>query len=145
MNEEGTIEVSQIVNQTIIENDDVETIIEIVTVPFLQIVPPPEINLTAVTEQGLPGLSAYEIAVANGFIGTEAEWLLSLIGADSFFIHTQILASITWNIVHNLNKYPSVTIVDSANDVVIGDISYVDENNLIVSFSGAFSGKAYLS
>lgn len=27
---------------------------------------------------GIQGKSAYEIAVKNGFIGTEAEWLLSL-------------------------------------------------------------------
>ena len=36
-------------------------------------------------EQGPPGedgLSAYEIAVQNGFVGTEAEWLASLVGAD---------------------------------------------------------------
>ncbi len=31
---------------------------------------------------GADGLSAYEVAVANGFIGTEAAWLLSLKGAD---------------------------------------------------------------
>ena len=31
---------------------------------------------------GSDGLSAYEIAVANGFTGTEAEWLESLHGAD---------------------------------------------------------------
>lgn len=32
--------------------------------------------------EGSAGLSAYEIAVANGFVGTEAEWLLSLQGAQ---------------------------------------------------------------
>jgi hypothetical protein len=30
---------------------------------------------------GADGASAYEVAVANGFSGTEAEWLLSLVGA----------------------------------------------------------------
>ena len=30
---------------------------------------------------GAPGLSAYEIAVQNGFVGTEADWLASLVGA----------------------------------------------------------------
>ena len=30
--------------------------------------------------QGIAGLSAYEVAVENGFDGTEQEWLLSLIG-----------------------------------------------------------------
>ena len=33
-------------------------------------------------EDGQDGLSAYEIAVANGFVGNEAEWLGSLVGAD---------------------------------------------------------------
>lgn len=31
---------------------------------------------------GADGLSAYEIAVKNGFVGTESEWLVSLKGAD---------------------------------------------------------------
>ncbi len=31
---------------------------------------------------GLPGLSAYEVAVAAGFVGTEEEWLASLVGPD---------------------------------------------------------------
>lgn len=30
--------------------------------------------------QGSPGLSAYDIAVENGFIGTQSQWLLSLQG-----------------------------------------------------------------
>jgi hypothetical protein len=31
---------------------------------------------------GTPGADAYEVAVNNGFVGTEAEWLESLVGAD---------------------------------------------------------------
>ena len=30
--------------------------------------------------QGPEGLSAYEVALANGFVGTEEEWLASLVG-----------------------------------------------------------------
>lgn len=33
-------------------------------------------------EPGPPGDSAYQVAVDNGFVGTEAEWLESLVGAD---------------------------------------------------------------
>jgi hypothetical protein len=33
-------------------------------------------------EAGADGLSAYEIAVADGFVGTESEWLASLVGAQ---------------------------------------------------------------
>ena len=32
--------------------------------------------------EGDPGSSAYEVAVENGFIGTEAEWLASLVGPE---------------------------------------------------------------
>ena len=31
---------------------------------------------------GATGKSAYEVAVANGFVGTESQWLLSLEGTD---------------------------------------------------------------
>ncbi len=42
---------------------------------------PSGFNVAADSEDaGLAGLSAYEIAVNNGFIGTEAEWLASLKG-----------------------------------------------------------------
>lgn len=33
-------------------------------------------------QPGSPGASAYDVAVANGFVGTEAEWLASLQGED---------------------------------------------------------------
>ncbi len=38
--------------------------------------------------KGGNGLSAYEVAVKNGFIGTEAEWLESLRGANGDDGHT---------------------------------------------------------
>ena len=38
------------------------------------------VRQTIKQEGGLGGKSAYEIAVDNGFIGTEKEWLLSLRG-----------------------------------------------------------------
>lgn len=46
-----------------------------------------------------------------------------------------------WEINHNLNKYPSVTIINNDNQVVIGDVMYIDKNNLTVSFSAEFTGK----
>ena len=64
---------------------------------------------------------------------------------DKHFLFVQSIASDVWEIKHDLNKYPSVTVVDSANSVVIGDIVYIDENNVRLTFSCAFSGKAYLN
>lgn len=62
---------------------------------------------------------------------------------DKNYIHNQTSASAVWTIEHNLNKFPSVSIVDSAGTLVIGDISYVNQNRITVSFRSAFSGKAY--
>lgn len=64
---------------------------------------------------------------------------------DKHFLFVQAIASDVWEIKHDLNKYPSVTVVDSADSVVIGDVTYIDENNVRLTFSGAFSGKAYLN
>jgi hypothetical protein len=61
------------------------------------------------------------------------------------YIHTQSTSAIIWNIEHNLGKFPSVTVVDSGDSVVEGEIDYVDNNNVTLTFSGAFSGKAYLN
>lgn len=61
------------------------------------------------------------------------------------FVFVQSSASGTWTINHNLGKKPSVTVVDSADNQVVGDVEYIDENNLTVTFCGAFSGKAYLN
>lgn len=74
---------------------------------------------------------------------------LKLVGSDSGgdkeFVFTQAVASDVWRIQHNLNKCPSVSIVDSGGNVVYGDIEYVDENNVRCKFTSAFSGKAYLN
>ena len=47
------------------------------------------------------GPSAYEVAVSNGFIGTESEWLASLVGADgidgSLYDDTTIQAEVDLN------------------------------------------------
>ena len=64
---------------------------------------------------------------------------------DSRYEHTQEFAGKVWEINHNLNKKPSVTVVDSGDNVVIGEVQYVDNNKLTVSFNASFSGKAYLN
>ena len=64
---------------------------------------------------------------------------------DKYYVHEQGIASNEWHIKHNLNKHPSVTIVDSAGNEVIGQVHYVDLNNVIITFTSQFSGKAYLN
>jgi len=61
------------------------------------------------------------------------------------FTHTQNAASNQWVINHNLDTYPSVTVVDSGGNVVYGDVRYVSSNTVQLEFTAAFSGKAYLN
>ena len=64
---------------------------------------------------------------------------------DAGFVFTQGVAATTWNIAHNLNKKPSIKIVDSTDEVIEGQEIYVDENNIILNFSALITGKAYLT
>lgn len=64
---------------------------------------------------------------------------------DKNYKHTQIQASKTWNIKHNLKKIPSVTVIDSGGNEVIGDVKHLSENELTISFSYEFSGSAILN
>lgn len=64
---------------------------------------------------------------------------------DGTYIYHQDVASDTWTITHNLGAFPSVTVVDSGETVVVGSVQYINENSLVVTFSGAFSGTAYLN
>ena len=62
---------------------------------------------------------------------------------DLTYIHDQTVASDTWIVNHDLKKYPSVTIVDSAKTAIYGEITYTDLNSLTISFSSPFAGMAY--
>ena len=64
---------------------------------------------------------------------------------DKSYKHTQIQASKTWNIKHDLKKIPSVTIIDSGGNEVIGDIKLLSENELVITFTYEFSGSAILN
>ena len=65
--------------------------------------------------------------------------------SDKTYVHTQGTASNIWTIVHNLNKYPSVTVVDSAHTVVIGEVRYDSLDQVTVLFAATFSGMATLN
>jgi hypothetical protein len=64
---------------------------------------------------------------------------------DKTYVHNQATASATWNIQHNLGKFPSVTSVNINNIAMFGEVTYVDSNNLTINFSAGFSGKAYMN
>jgi hypothetical protein len=77
--------------------------------------------------------------------GTTVEWATPSLITSSTYTHKQSVSSTEWRITHNLNKFPSVTVVDSAGTTVVGHIKYETKDLLIVTFLASFGGKAYLN
>jgi hypothetical protein len=106
-------------------------------------------------DQNLIETDFYDVSLlyinGNGFIEEDQFYFVSLIQFDSIqdtdkhYTHNQSVAASTWNVNHNLGKYPSVTVTLSNGQVGYGDVTYIDENNLTITFSGANSGKAYMN
>ncbi len=73
------------------------------------------------------------------------EITIASLNDDANFIFTQGIPSATWNITHNLGKFPSVSVVDNRLELMYGDVEYFNENSLTITFSAPFSGKAFLN
>ena len=64
---------------------------------------------------------------------------------DKHYEHTQSASATVWVVTHNLEKNPSVTVVDSAGTVVVGQVDYDSLNQVTLTFKNTFSGKAYFN
>lgn len=64
-------------------------------------------------------------------------------GGDATYRHVQSSPASTWTVTHGLNKRVSVSIVDSAGDLVLGNVNYASDNQITIGFSAAFAGEAY--
>jgi len=73
-----------------------------------------------------------------------ALFTLSSAGTPTFEFDQGVPAT-TWDITHNLGKFPSITVIDTGNTVVFGEYDYVSNNRVTLTFSAAFAGKAYLN
>lgn len=59
--------------------------------------------------------------------------------------HQQMVPATVWTVPHNLGGKPNVTVVDSGGNQVEGDVHYVDDISLTLTFATVFGGDAYLS
>lgn len=94
--------------------------------------PPPVIRTTLVIGQGPTGATGDQGDTGPMFAG---------------HTHRQQIPSAAWSIHHGMNRYVSVTVIDSANETVQGDVEFdaLDPlNRITLSFGAAFSGTAYL-
>lgn len=98
---------------------------------------------------GEEGKSAYEVALDNGFIGTEQEWLDSLAGGsagNTHYTHEQTTPSAMWIVTHNLGYKPAgVYVEDSAGTMIAPSIEHISNYVLFLSFVGSTDGTAVLS
>lgn len=99
--------------------------------------PPNSLSVGTVTSGSVP-----QVTITGTAPNQTLNFVLPTAGV---YTHTQGTSASTWTITHNLGYYPSVTVVDNGDNVVIGDVSYISPNQVSVSFSASFGGKAYLS
>lgn len=90
------------------------------------------------------------VTASNGVFAIDGYYIFSEFqnpstSGDSSFTYTQVVAETTWNIQHDMGKFPSITVIDTANTVVTGEYTYIDNNNVTLTFSAGFAGKAYLN
>tara|TARA_R100000935_G_scaffold56276_1_gene87554 strand:- start:2 stop:541 length:540 start_codon:yes stop_codon:yes gene_type:complete len=71
--------------------------------------------------------------------------LKELLGGNTTFTQCFEVASTSWTITHLLGRYPSVTVVDGQNEIVVADIDYVSSQQLTITFSIPFAGCAFLN
>ena len=79
---------------------------------------------------------------------TESGWgsPTDLVGSQELgYVHIQSVPSAVWNVTHGLGFTPNITVVDTAGTVVEGSYNYPNSSTVVLSFIGAFSGRAYLS
>lgn len=81
---------------------------------------------------GINGKSAYEIAVLNGFVGTEVQWLTSLVGNDGY---TPYIQNGYWYI-NNVNSGVKAVGIDGSQPLQITGITLTSSN--WVSNSGLY-------
>lgn len=107
-------------------------------------------DVTSITEDS-ENLNYYDFNLTfisgRGILTVDKFYTISLFAGekDKHYTHSQNNASATWNVEHNLNKRPSVSITVSGGRQGFADVVYVDNNNLTLNFSSAKSGYAYLN
>jgi hypothetical protein len=83
---------------------------------------------------------------SNGSLQYDPTTLLYIIeiwgGSDKTYTHDQTVASATWTVNHNLGKNVSVQI-ENGTDLAHADITHNSNNQLTITFSADYTGKAY--
>lgn len=82
---------------------------------------------------------------ASSTVGNSVISIAPFGGQDYEYDEEIPVAASTWEINHNLGRFPSITTVDSAGSEITGAVTYNNENKITVVFNSATSGNAYLN
>jgi hypothetical protein len=143
------VEIDQIVNNITIDEENV--VIELGTsgpqggrgTGILNGTTPPDNNIGIIGDFFLntTNMNLYGPKTDSGW-GSPTD----LVGSQELgYVHIQSVPSAVWNVTHGLGFTPNITVVDTAGTVVEGSYNYPNSSTVVLSFIGAFSGRAYLS
>lgn len=116
---------------------------------ILNVHPPDQIIINAASDQTIkieqqpsPIIEISTTTVIKGVDGEKGE-KGDKGDSGAYFEYQQLLPSQVWTIAHNLNKYPSVTVTDHLKNVVVSDVTYVDQNTLQIKHGIPLIGFTY--
>jgi len=108
---------------------------------------------TLLVRRGSPPRYYVALAIAEGEVIGKKDGILqgvlvdggggTPVDGDKHFQFIQAVPSNSWVIQHNLEKNPSVEVIDSAGSTVEGDVVYNDLNRITLTFSAPFAGTAF--
>lgn len=62
----------------------------------------------------------------------------------STFRWEQAAPAMVWVIQHGLNSFPNVSVLDANEDELFGEVNYVDDDSLTITFGAPTTGVAFL-
>lgn len=101
-----------------------------------------QVDSSSVYEMDLTFILGNSVLTALQYYSIQID---SVENADKHFEFTQGTPSTQWDIVHNLSKFPSISVVDTGNTTVIGSYDYISADRVVLNFSTPFAGKAFLN
>lgn len=104
---------------------------------------PSTYNAATTTKKGIIRIATDEEAIAGNIDNIAIT--PSTLKLVTNYVHEQAIASDTWIINHNLNKYPSITLTYTSGEVFMANTEYTSLNQVIINLDSATTGFAYLN
>ena len=79
-----------------------------------------------------------EYTLLSGITNTDWE---ALNNTNKYTYETTFTSTTYVQVRHNMNKYPSVVVMDTSNRQIVTQVTYIDRNTVDVSWTGEMSGK----